>query len=98
MKTPNLLANIRIASPCSANWEDMTGDERSRLCADCRKHVYDLSALTADEAVDLIREKEGNLCARFYQRNDGTVLTADCPVGAARHSRRLQRLVFAAVP
>jgi hypothetical protein len=43
-----------------------------------------LSALTTSEAEALIREKEGNLCARLYLRDDDTVITADCPVGVRR--------------
>jgi hypothetical protein len=83
---------IRIASPCQANWDDMVGDERARFCAQCQKHVYNLSALTAEASAELIRAKEGKLCARFYRRPDGTLLHAeDCPVGfAARQYRRIR--------
>ena len=89
---------IRIASPCPARWEDMTGDDRARVCASCSKHVYNLSALTAGEVAALVREKEGCLCGRFYQRTDGTMLTADCPVGLATRSvRRMKALAFATV-
>jgi hypothetical protein len=76
-----LLDDIRIASPCPARWEDMTGDEHARHCCSCDRTVYDLSSLTADEAVSLIHEKEGALCVRLYRRADGRVLTADCPEG-----------------
>jgi hypothetical protein len=73
---------LRIASPCnSAVWSDLKGDDRARLCTTCDKNVYNLSLMTLDEANDLIREKEGNLCIELYRRFDGTVLTADCPVG-----------------
>ena len=97
MNADALLTNIRVASPCPARWADMTGDERARFCAQCQKHVYNLSEMTAEDASDLIREKEGKLCVRFYQREDGTVLTADCPVGAAAVWRRVRRLAAAAV-
>jgi len=97
MKTNELLANIKVASPCSARWGHMVGDERARFCGQCEKHVYNLSNLTADEAVALIREREGSLCARFYRRADGTVLTSDCPVGAGQVWARVRRLVGAAV-
>src|SRR5206468_3883776 len=92
-----LLTNIRVASPCPARWADMAGDDRARFCAQCQKHVYNLSEMTAEDASDLIRAKEGKLCVRFYQRADGTVLTADCPVGAAAVWRRAKRLTAAAV-
>jgi hypothetical protein len=83
-----LLNQVEVASPCSAQWEDMAGDERVRFCGSCEKNVYNLSAMTTPEIVELIRAKEGRLCARFYRRHDGTMLTADCPVGL-RH--RMQR-------
>ena len=97
MNVDALLANIRVASPCPARWADMTGDDRARFCAQCQKHVYNLSEMTAEDASDLIREKEGKLCVRFFQRADGTVLTADCPVGAAAVWRRAKRLVAAGI-
>ncbi len=77
----DILNNIQVASPCSASWDDMIGDEFSRFCNQCEKNVYNLSALTAEAAIQLVREKEGNLCGRFFRRADGTLLTADCPVG-----------------
>ena len=83
----NVLDDVRIASPCSAAWDQMRGDDRVRFCAECGKHVYNLSALSRTEAEALIREKEGRLCARIYRRRDGTVLTDNCPVGL-RQMRR----------
>ena len=65
----------------------MTGDARARFCADCKLNVYNLSELSTDEARELIREKEGQLCVRFFTRADGTVLTRDCPVGISRRRR-----------
>jgi hypothetical protein len=93
MKTNELLANVKVASPCSARWGHMVGDDRARFCAQCQKHVYNLSNLTADEAAALIREREGSLCARFYRRVDGTVLTSDCPIGASQVWVRFRRLL-----
>lgn len=78
------LQQIHVASPCPADWEQMDGDDRSRFCHQCQRHVYQLSAMTTEEAERLIVEKEGQLCVKFYRRADGTVLTADCPVGVAR--------------
>jgi hypothetical protein len=37
--------------------------------------------MTEEEALKLVEEREGRLCVRFYQREDGTVITRDCPVG-----------------
>jgi hypothetical protein len=94
-----ILDEISIASPCEAEWAEMAGDHRVRFCASCSKHVYNIMAMTAEEATALILESEGKLCARIYRRSDGTVLTADCPVGRGRISarRRLRRALAAGV-
>jgi hypothetical protein len=82
--------NIRIATPCSADWNEMDGDARVRHCELCMKNVYNLSEMTRAEAEALIKEKEGHLCVRYYQRPDGTVLTEDCPVALRAIRRRLR--------
>jgi hypothetical protein len=93
-QAPLQLETLTVASPCSANWAEMTGDDRSRFCGKCEKNVYNLSAMTGPEAEALLREKEGDVCVRFFQRADGTVMTADCPVGVRR--RRVRRLAVLA--
>lgn len=88
-----VLDNIRVASPCSAEWSKMSGDERARFCGDCKKNVYNISEMTRDEAEALIVAKEGRLCVRYYQRADGTILMKDCVIGAKR--RRKRRIIVA---
>ena len=83
-----ILDNIRVATPCRADWAQMAGDDRVRACAECHKLVYNLSDLTRGEAEQLIREKEGDLCVRYFQRADGRVMLADCVVGVRRTQRR----------
>ena len=87
---------IEVASPCAASWAAMTPVEadRVRRCGDCEKNVYRLTDLTRAEIADLIAEHEGELCVRFHRRADGTVLTADCPVGLAARLRRRARAVW----
>lgn len=88
----SLLARARIASPCPATWEDMTGDDKVRYCARCSLHVHNLSAMSAAEAGDLLARHfapdgspiSDRFCGAFFKRPDGTILTRDCPVGLAR--------------
>jgi hypothetical protein len=85
-----VLDNIRVASPCRADWNEMVGDERARACGKCDKTVYNISSLTRAEAETLIIEKHGQLCARYYQRTDGTIILSDCVIGAvASRNRKL---------
>lgn len=88
-----VLPNIRIAAPCTADWNAMSGDDRMRACAQCNKHVYNLSNMTRDEAEALIVAKEGKLCVRYFQRIDGTIILKDCEVGVSK--RRKRRLIAA---
>ncbi len=88
-----VLPNIRVASPCRADWNEMTGDDRVRACASCNKNVYNLSSMTRDEAEALIVAKEGRLCVRYFQRHDGTILLKDCVVGVKQ--KRKRRLIAA---
>jgi hypothetical protein len=74
-----MTTQFRIASPCSADWDSMPGDERVRFCPQCKLNVYNFSELSRKEVERLVRQREGRLCARFYQRADGTMLTQDCP-------------------
>ncbi len=88
-----VLNSIQIASPCPVSWESMSGDDRVRFCGSCEKNVFDLSKLSADAAVELIREKEGKICIQIFKRRDGTVLTEDCPKGLQRLRRGIVKRV-----
>ncbi|RYX85478.1 hypothetical protein EON83_05800 [bacterium] len=90
------LESLEIAQPCRANWNAMTGDEQARFCQSCEKNVYNLSAMTRDEAMRLIQEKKGHMCVRLYRRADGTIITGDCPVGQTIPKRASIARVFAA--
>jgi hypothetical protein len=49
--------------------------------------------MTRRDAEALLKETNGNLCARLYRRADGTVLTEDCPVGLGVKIARVRRRV-----
>jgi hypothetical protein len=93
--TPIALDAIRIASPCRASWDRMDGNDRVRFCSECRKNVYNLSAMPRAEAEALVNREE-SMCVRFFRRSDGTVLNGDCPVGLKRWRRRLAAGLLAA--
>jgi hypothetical protein len=80
-KTNEILKNIDVASPCSASWDDMVGDDRVRLCGSCEKNVYNFSEMSKDEVAKLLLESNYSICGQFYRRADGTILTDDCPLG-----------------
>ncbi|SHJ78174.1 hypothetical protein SAMN02745181_2595 [Rubritalea squalenifaciens DSM 18772] len=54
-----------IKTPCSENWNCMSGDEQKRYCDKCQHHVHDLTGLTLEE-IDLLHAKQkGRLCGMF---------------------------------
>jgi len=87
--TNSPLNNIKIASPCSADWAGMYGNDRKRFCGECKLNVYNISGMTLKEAEGLLEQSEGRLCVRYYRRADGTILTKDCPVGLAKVRQRI---------
>jgi len=97
-KTPER-PELRIASPCPAEWSKMTGTNRVRHCCECNLNVYNFSAMTQDEIDDLVSGSRGSrLCVRIYRRADGTMLTEDCPWGlCALVARRVSRVAGLAV-
>src|SRR2546421_9675883 len=95
-KFNNPLNDLRVASPCTVEWDAMYGDERKRFCGQCKLNVYNLSGMNRDEAEALVMNAEGRVCVRFYRRADGTVLTQDCPLGWARIRQRTRATLAAA--
>lgn len=89
----NVLDYVEIATPCTARWEEMTGDDQTRYCSHCSMNVYNLSGMTRQEATDVIAGAEGRVCVRLYRRADGTVLTQDCPTGLRAARERAVRSI-----
>jgi hypothetical protein len=90
-KLTSALDNLRIAAPCSADWDQMFSfeDERVRFCSQCNLNVYNLSGMSRREAEALVMKTEGRLCVRFYRKADGSILTQNCPVGLRAIKRRV---------
>jgi hypothetical protein len=69
----------------------MKGTDWMRHCTECNLNVYNFSEMTWKEVERLVASRQGRLCARFYRRADGTVLTQDCPKGLRAVVRRVSR-------
>lgn len=85
----DIVDRVRVATPCTASWEKMRGNDRVRFCEQCNLNVYNFSALTRTEITNLVTQTEGRLCGRLYRRTDGTLLTRDCPTGLRGWYRRM---------
>jgi hypothetical protein len=92
-----VLQEVRIASPCTASWEAMTGDQQVRYCDHCQLHVHNLSAMSAPQAATLVEKTEGRLCVRYDAHADGTMLTEECGGGFRATRRRFLTRLAASV-
>jgi hypothetical protein len=88
---------IRIASPCSADWNRMAGDERVRYSPQCKLDVYNFSEMPDAAVENILSRRNGRLCARFCQRPDGAMSTRNCPVGLRAVVRRVSGFASAAL-
>ena len=77
------LKQVRVGTPCDADWEGMAGTEKVRFCGGCRKSVYNLSAMTRAEAEQTLARPDGMPCVRFHHDAIGAPLTRE-----ARPERR----------
>jgi hypothetical protein len=62
------LMNDRLLLPtffCPKPWEDMAGNEATRFCSYCRKHVHNLTALSTQDRLALLSSPAGSICARY---------------------------------
>lgn len=91
MKKNGFLDSIRVASPCSQDWDAMSGNDKVRFCEHCALEVNNLSALRRKEAMRLVRESEGKICVR-YVRNPET----NAPVFAEKLYKITRRAGLAA--
>lgn len=48
-----------------------------------QKRVFNISNMSSEQALIFEQERAMHFCYVFYDRRDGTVLNADCPVRCA---------------
>lgn len=91
MPSSKLLDEVFIAAPCGVRWDEMHGSATVRDCSQCSRKVYNLSAMTAYQAERFLEQAGSAECIGFYRRADGTILTADCPVGLEKIRQTINR-------
>jgi hypothetical protein len=66
------LPSLAIARPCSANWDEMRGDDKRRFCEHCQKYVHNISAMPKKERMAFARSNQQQ-CIFYFQRPDGNI-------------------------
>src|SRR5437764_11010502 len=92
-KQASPLDNLRVASPCNAEWNKMHGNDHVRFCGECKLSVYNISAMSRHEAESLLAGTGGRLCVRYYKRADGTLISQDCPTGLRAVRAKMHRSI-----
>ena len=72
-----MLEQIRIASPCSADWERMAGNDRVRFCSQCNLNVFNFSEMTTAEVERLVATTQGRLCGCAKTSGDEFIPDSD---------------------
>ena len=67
MASKHFLNNVTVPSPCTADWNSMTGNDQVRFCEHCDLQVHNLSQMTRSEAQRLISRSNGRLCVRYHR-------------------------------
>ncbi len=96
-RSKKVINSVKIATPCHASWDKMSGNEQVRFCNSCSLDVYNISEMTSDDAENLLKSSTGRICLRLYRRHDGTVITKDCPTGIARATRLFKRSIASVI-
>lgn len=96
MAPKHFLNNVTIPSPCSADWNQMIGNDQVRFCEHCNLDVHNLSQMTRNQAQRLVAKANGRLCVRYHFDPAGRPLTL--PVGQKLHriGRRVSRIAAGA--
>ncbi|MCM8527411.1 MAG: hypothetical protein NE327_12895 [Lentisphaeraceae bacterium] len=81
---------VSIKSPCTEDWNKMTGSNSIRNCSKCQFNVYNFSEMSQSE-INAIMTSGSRVCARLYLRPDGTYMTKDCKTKIKR--KRFHKLI-----
>jgi len=54
-----------ITHPCNQDWRNMSGDDKSRFCAQCQLHVHNLSAMSAPEQEAVLGNRKERQCVAY---------------------------------
>lgn len=56
---------IKVESPCSESWDEMSGNDQVRFCSHCSFDVNNLSSMRQRDAMRLVRRSKGRICVRY---------------------------------
>lgn len=75
MKKKHFLDSVDVPVPCDKSWDEMIGGDVSRFCKHCEKDIYNISAMTRQEAKKLLFQSKERVCIRMEREPDGKIRT-----------------------
>lgn len=72
MSDTNLSKLLSFESPCSEDWDSMTGTDVIRFCEHCRLSVHDVSEMNSKQFRRLVARSGDRLCVRYVQPSPAT--------------------------
>ncbi len=80
LKAVSRLEGVEIIheQTCAVRWDAMEGNDLVRKCSYCNLNVYNFAGMTPTAICETINQYEGQLCAAFYARADGTMTLKPC--------------------
>lgn len=91
------LDQLKVVTPCSSSWEQMTGNRQKRFCSECNKNVFDFSQMTRNQVEAVVSAHKGQLCGRILRDASGSLVTLEPTPLATISSRRVSPALSAAV-
>src|SRR5579864_5602847 len=58
---------LRIANPCSENWDRMRPEEQGRFCSSCQKTVVDFTLMSDQEVLHWFASPRAGVCGRLLE-------------------------------
>ena len=65
MSRRDFIQQLRIASPCSVEWDAMIGNDRVRFCEHCNLSVHHVDSLSRKQLRRLIARSNGRVCVNY---------------------------------
>lgn len=97
LKSKSAVQKIVIEDPCAVRWEEMQGDDTVRFCDRCELNVFNLTAMSQKDAEVLVTSQPRRPCVYFYRRDDGVIVTDNCPKALRPMRNRVSAYAAAAL-
>ena len=75
MSRRDFIQQLRIASPCSVEWDSMIGNDRVRFCEHCQLSVHHVDSLSRKQLRRLIARSRGRVCVNYTRPPGQTELS-----------------------